>query len=140
MLIFWLYLPTGISKSLERCLDLQGKYRNKNSKLYRKSMAYKRFVTRATLQQIYMCTKLQKNMFSNSVIKNQRSTNVALVSLLITLYIFHTFFWCFYWATSKTWTWSLDLEQGPRPWKTWTLKKIEPGKHGINMGLKTVWF
>ena len=44
-------------------------------------------------------------------------------------------------ATSKTWTWTLDphLEKsGPR--KTWTLKNMDPEKHGMNMGLKYVTF
>ena len=61
-------------------------------------------------------------------------------------------------ATSKTWTRTLDLDPGPGPgpwtrtrtrtldpdpekpgpWKTWTLKNIDPEKPGINIGLKNM--
>ena len=40
-------------------------------------------------------------------------------------------------ATSKTWTRTLDQDpEKPQPRKTWTLKSMDPKKHGINMGLK----
>ena len=53
-------------------------------------------------------------------------------------------------ATSKTWNRTLDPgpdPEKPGPWKTWTLKNLNPEKHGplenldpdkheINMGLK----
>ena len=40
-------------------------------------------------------------------------------------------------ATSKAWTQTLDPDpEKPGPWKTWTLKNLDPEKHGINMGLK----
>ena len=58
-------------------------------------------------------------------------------------------------ATSKTWTWILDPDpekpgpnpekpgptknlnpEQPGPWKTWTLKNLDPEKHGTNIGLK----
>ena len=32
----------------------------------------------------------------------------------------------------------LLLKPGPEPWKTWTLKNMDPGKHGIYMGLKNI--
>ena len=32
------------------------------------------------------------------------------------------------WATSKTWTQTLD--PGTKPWKTWTLKNLDPEKPG----------
>ena len=53
-------------------------------------------------------------------------------------------------ATSKTWTRTLDPdpeEPGPRknldpekpgPGKTWTLKSLDPEKHGINIGLRNM--
>ena len=33
-------------------------------------------------------------------------------------------------ATSKTWTWILDLDSGPWTLKTWTLKSLDLEKHG----------
>ena len=45
-------------------------------------------------------------------------------------------------ATSKTWTRALDPDpknlepEKPGPYKTWTLKSMNPEKHRINMGLK----
>ena len=39
-------------------------------------------------------------------------------------------------ATSKTWTRTLDLDpEKPGPRKYWTLKDLDPEKHGINIGL-----
>ena len=49
-------------------------------------------------------------------------------------------------ATSKTWTrtldpdpgpWTLDPDSDPEPW-TRTLKKLDPEKPGINIGLKNM--
>ena len=39
-------------------------------------------------------------------------------------------------ATSKTWTRALGPDPGP--WKTWTLKNLDPEKPGINIGLKNM--
>ena len=40
-------------------------------------------------------------------------------------------------ATSKTWDRTLDPDpEKPGPSKTWTLKNLDPEKHGINIGLK----
>ena len=47
----------------------------------------------------------------------------------------------FVWATSKTWSQTLDLDldpEKPGPWKTWALKNMDPEKHGINMRLKNM--
>ena len=42
-------------------------------------------------------------------------------------------------ATSKTWTWTLDPDpEKLGPWKTWTLKNLDPEKPGINIGLKNM--
>ena len=38
-----------------------------------------------------------------------------------------------------SWTQTLDLDpEKPAPTKNWTLKNLDPEKHGINMGLKNV--
>ena len=57
-------------------------------------------------------------------------------------------------ATYKTWTRTLDLDRGPRPWTwtldpdpgsdsdlgprpwTWTLKNLDPEKHGKQLGME----
>ena len=48
------------------------------------------------------------------------------------------------WATSKTWTWTLDSDPGPwtrtldlepGPW-TWTLKNLDPEKHGKQLDME----
>ena len=36
------------------------------------------------------------------------------------------------------WTRALDPDPGPGPRKTWTLKNLDPEKHGINIGLKNM--
>ena len=42
-------------------------------------------------------------------------------------------------ATSKTWTQTLGPDpEKSGPWKTWTLKNMDPEKHGIIMGLKNM--
>ena len=42
-------------------------------------------------------------------------------------------------ATSKTRTQTLDPDpEKPGPRKIWILKNMDPGKHGINMGLKNM--
>ena len=43
-----------------------------------------------------------------------------------------------YTAISKTEPWTLNREPEPGPSKTWTLKNMDPEKHRINMGLKSM--